>query len=121
LRRELRVDAGRSQEEQTLDIDFTGCVKNVHLDLQVFADEVDGKGVVGKDAAHFRGGEDNVLRPCFGEELEHCSSVTEIEFRRCLTEDVLEACTSEPPNESGTGKSAMAGDVEGCFSVQLSE
>ena len=63
LRRELRVDAGRAEEQQLLDAALPGGVDDVGLDHQVVVEELGRVGVVGEDAADLGGGDEHGLRP----------------------------------------------------------
>lgn len=81
LRSELRVDAGRAEEDE-LDHGSTavGGVDDVGLDLEVSSDEIDGEGGVGMDASNLGGTEDHVLRAVFEEEGLYFRLTGEIEL-----------------------------------------
>ena len=61
LRRMLRVDARRTEEEQPLDAAQVGLVDDIVLDRQVDMDELGRIGVVGMDPANLRRGQDHVF------------------------------------------------------------
>ena len=62
LRRQLGIDAGTAQEEQLFDPVQIGPMDEIILDLQVLEEELGRAALVGHDAAHPGGGDEDELR-----------------------------------------------------------
>ena len=79
---QLWVDAGGAEEEETVYVIDSAGFDEIGLQDEVVADEVGGVGVVGEDAAYFRGGEEDVLGFLFGEEVVDFIGVEEVQLGR---------------------------------------
>src|SRR4051794_7238773 len=98
---QLRVDAGRPEEEEPLDAVLEGGVHDVDLDPQVVAEEVDGIGVVGEDAADLGGGEDDIPWLGLGEERENRVPILQVQFSGGASDQVGEALRLETAPDRG--------------------
>ncbi len=105
---ELRVDARRPEEHQALDTVLDSSVHDVHLDLQVLAEEVVRVGVVREDPADLRSRQHDVLRALLSEEVEHRSAVLQVQLGGRPAHEVGEALGLEPPLDRGAHEPAVA-------------
>jgi len=80
LRCLFRVDAAGAEEEEFLHPVPVCGIDHIALDHQVLEDELGRVGVVGVDAADFRGGEVDLVRPFRSEELPHCCLTRQIQL-----------------------------------------
>ena len=118
LRRQLRIDARGSEEEEPLDAVLEGGVHHVDLDLQVLGQEVDGVGVVRHDAADLGRREHDVTRLGLGEVVEDGASVTQVQLGGGPPDEVCEALGLQLPPDGRPHQAAMAGDVDRRVPVQ---
>lgn len=88
---EFGIDARGAEEEEFLDAMGVGGSDDVGLDLEVDGDEIGWVGVVGVDAADFRGGEDDVVGLLGGEEGVNGGLGGEVELGMGPEEEVCEA------------------------------
>jgi hypothetical protein len=117
LRRELGIDAARTEEHEARDAVTPGRMDHVGLDDQVVADEFGRIAVVGDDAAHLRRSEEHVLRFFGGEEGVGGCRVGQIEFRVRAAQDVRAALRLKVADDGRADEAAMARHVDACVDV----
>ena len=111
LRRILRIDAGRSEEEQLLHLVAIGTVDDVALHLQVLHDEVGAVERVGHDATH-EGSREHDRLGAFGlEKLLHGPLVREVELGMGSSHEVVVASVLQVLPDGRTDQSTVAGDI----------
>jgi hypothetical protein len=79
LGREARVDAGRAQKQQVLDVQVVCCVDHVGLDGQILAQKLCRVGIIGKDAANLRGCKHHRIRFFAAHPVTHSALVAQVE------------------------------------------
>ena len=107
-----RVDAARAQEHQPLHARQVRAVDQVRLDHQVLVDEVGAVDVVGLDATHPRGGDEDVVRLLLGQEGLHRALVQQVQLGAAAGEDVRVAAGLQSAHQGAADHAAMAGDED---------
>ena len=96
LRRELRIDARATQEQQLLHIVLVRRVYDVRLDHQVVVDELRRVGAVGHDPAHLGRRQEHVLRAHLIEQAAYLSLVPQVHLGGAPLDDVGEVVPLQP-------------------------
>ncbi len=108
LRRELRIDAARAEEQQALHARAPGLVDDVGRDHQVLLDELGGIGVVGVDAADSGGCQVDRVDVLGGKERAHLLLVGEIELGVAARDDVGLPVCLQRAHDGRTNHAAVA-------------
>ena len=106
------VDAGGTQKEQSFDAMQIGLVDDVVLDLQVEVDEFSGVAVVGMDATHLGGSQDDVFRLFLVKEGSHGLLVGQIQLIDFRQQQVGIATGFQLPDDGGADQPLGAGNED---------
>ena len=108
------IDAGRTQELQLLAAVLPGRVDDVHLQNHVVVHEVGQGFLVGHNAAHFGGCQEDVFRLLLGKELLHGILPAEVQFLVGAGNDVGIALALQLTDNGRTHHAAVARHIDFC-------
>ena len=118
---QFRVNAARPQEEQLLDPDLVGGVDEVRLDHQVVIQEFRPHDIVGVDAPHLGGRDEDMGRPLA---LHHGADrrlVPQVEFCAGEGDGFRQTRGPEGPAEGLSNHAPVTGDVDAGIGVHRAE
>ena len=113
------VDAGAAEKKKLLRAVPVGGVDEVVLDTQIFKQELRGQSAVGFNAAHARGGDENVLGRFCLKKFLHGGGVQQIQFRVGTPDKICVSGGLQRAPDGATRKAAMAGHVNAGVGGQL--
>ena len=119
LRREFRIEAARSEEDQLLHPVEARRFHDVRLDHQIVVEKVAGLRAVGLDAADLRRGEEDGLRAIGGKPILHLPLPAKID-RTAISRDQVAALTRQPTHQRRADHAMVAGH-ENAFASQTVE
>ena len=108
------VDAGRAQENKTVDASLVRPVNDIGLNGEIVIDEVGRIGTIGDNAADFRGGEDNCSGLIGAQPKFNIHLAPKVEDGAVDCND-LAPLTCEEARNGGSDHAAVAGDPNPFF------
>ncbi len=111
LRRQLRVDAGRTEEQQPAHAGGVGAADHTELDLQVLLQELHRVRAVGHDPADLGGGQHDGVRADVLQVRPGGRGVAQVEVGTAPGEHLV-AVGGEPAGDRGSHEAAVARDED---------
>jgi len=111
LARVARIDAGRSQKQQLLDAGRMGGPYHVELDRKIVDQEIDRKGIVGRDPADLAGGQEYGIWLHLGEPTRDVVAACEIERGVCRAQQHA-VFRAQPTRDRGADHAPVPGNID---------